>query len=247
MDDLTRDVFLGGRLAIWQPRHGYRAATDPILLAAAVDAVSGQSVLELGCGAGTALLALGRRVPGLALHGVERQRDYAELARRNGAENGLALTVVDADLTRLPSELRIGFDHVIANPPYYPVQSPPARDPGRDGALREDTPLADWVQVGLRRVRSGGWLTMIHLATRLPDILTALDGRAGAISVLPLTARIGRDAGRVIVRARKGSRAPFRLLAPLVLHDGGHHAADADDFSPTARAILRDAAAVSWG
>ena len=40
-DSLTRDGFLGGRLAILQPRDGYRAATDPVLLAAAVPARAG--------------------------------------------------------------------------------------------------------------------------------------------------------------------------------------------------------------
>ena len=31
--------------------------------------------------------------------------------------------------------------------------------------------------------------------------------------------RAGRPAERVLVRARKGSRAPLTLLAPFVLHD----------------------------
>ena len=58
-EELTDDGFLGQRLHILQPRQGYRAATDPVLLAAAVPAQSGQSVLELGCGAGVASLCLG--------------------------------------------------------------------------------------------------------------------------------------------------------------------------------------------
>ena len=34
--DLTHDAFLGGRIRVWQPARGYRAGTDPVLLAAAV-------------------------------------------------------------------------------------------------------------------------------------------------------------------------------------------------------------------
>lgn len=247
MDDtgLTRDVFLGGRLAIWQPREGYRAATDPILLAAAVPAQPGQSVLELGCGAGVALLSLGRRVEGLRLDGIERQALYADLARRNAAENGLAATVTGADLTALPAELRRGFDHVIANPPYYRPGSPAARDQGRDAALREETPLSDWIEAGLKRVKPGGYLTMIHLAERLPEILSPLLGRAG-LTVRPITARQGRAAGRVLVQARKGARSPFRLLAPLVMHAGADHGQDGDDFTPEATSLLRDGQALAW-
>ena len=60
LGDLTCDDFLGGRLSIWQPRDGYRAGVDPVLLAASVPARAGQSVLELGCGTGD-LLASGHQ------------------------------------------------------------------------------------------------------------------------------------------------------------------------------------------
>ena len=133
---LTCDGFLGGKLRILQPRAGYRAATDPVFLAATVPAQAGQSVLELGCGAGVALLSLGRRVPGLQLFGVELQPDYADLAQRNAAANGVACTIHCADLTQMPADLRTqNFDHVIANPPYFPKASgTAAADSGRETA-----------------------------------------------------------------------------------------------------------------
>lgn len=244
--ELTCDALLGGRLRLWQPRAGYRAATDPILLAAAVPARAGEAVLELGCGAGAALLALGLRVPGLNLTGVELQPEYAGLARRNAAGNGLAVTIHQADLTALPPELRRPFDRVLMNPPFFDPAAPGALDAGRDTAQREATPLADWIAAGLRRLAPGGWLTVIHRAERLPGILAALTGPAGDIAVRPLAPRAGRPAGRVIVQARKGARGPFRLLAPLVLHAGAAHPGDRDHFTPEASAILRDGAALDW-
>ena len=242
---LSEDGFLGGRLRIRQPREGYRAAMDPVLLAAAVPARAGQAVLELGCGAGVASLCLGRRVAGLRLFGVERQPGYAALARANAARNGIALAVAEGDLAALPAELRrLSFDHVIANPPYFPAGGgTPARDAGREAAQREETPLALWVAAGLRRLRPGGWLTLIQAADRLPELLSALAGRA-AVTVLPVAPREGRPAGRVILCARKGGRSPFRLLAPLVLHAGAVHPGDQENFNPAARAILREGASL---
>ena len=116
--DLTHDAFLCGRLHLWQPRKGYRAATDPVLLVAACPAVAGQRVLDLGCGAGAASLCLAARVPGLQLAGLELQAAYATLARRNAAENGIDMQVEEGDLASMPRALRVAFDHVIAKTPY---------------------------------------------------------------------------------------------------------------------------------
>lgn len=244
-EDQTQDLFLGGRLRLSQPRSGYRAAADPVLLAAACPAQAGQSVLELGCGVGVASFCLGWRVAGLHLHGLERQADYAELARHNAAVTGIGLDVHLGDLRAMPPALRGSFDHVIANPPYFaPADGTAARDPGREAAQREETPLADWILAARKRLHPGGWLTLIQLADRLPDVLRALDG-FGAIAVLPLIPRPGRAATRIILRARKGARSPFRLLAPLVLHDGPAHDGDRENYAPEARAILRDGAALA--
>lgn len=244
-DDLTEDRFLGGRLRICQPRDGYRAGVDPVLLAAACPARGGESVLELGCGVGVASLCLGWRVAGLRLAGLELQPGYAALARHNACVSGISMAVHDGDLRDMPAALRIGFDHVIANPPYLAPQGGTiARDPGREAALREVTPLSDWIATARRRLSPGGWLTMIHAADRLPDVLAGLAG-FGAVAVLPLAARPGRPATRVILRARKGARAPFRLLAPLILHDGPAHEADRENYAPALRAILREGAALA--
>lgn len=245
-EELTDDGFLGQRLHILQPRQGYRAATDPVLLAAAVPARSGDSVLELGCGAGVASLCLAARISGLGLTALERQPAYAALARMNAVRNGLGLTVVEGDLAAMPDGLRRPFDHVIANPPYFAAgDGTAAGDAGREAALREDTPLAAWIDAATRRLAPGGWLTLIHRAARLPHLLAVMDRRMGSQSVLPLAPRPDRAASRVILRARKGGRAAFRLLAPMVLHDGAAHDADRDSFTPEVRAVLRDGADLS--
>ena len=211
---LTRDAFLGGRLSILQPESGYRAGIDPVLLAASVAAKPGQSVLELGCGVGVAILCLAARVAGLTLTGVELQPDYADLAQRNARENDVSLDVAVADLADLPSDLRqCRFDHVIANPPYFDRRhGPDASNPGREAALGEATPLAVWLDVARRRLVDGGTLTLIQRIDRLPDCLSALDHRMGSVTVRPLSARMGAIAGGILVAciqrwARKVSSA----------------------------------------
>ncbi|MGZ2256742.1 tRNA1(Val) (adenine(37)-N6)-methyltransferase [Roseobacter sp. A03A-229] len=244
-DNITRDAFLGGRVRLYQPRTGYRAGVDPVLLAASVKAAPGQSVLDLGCGVGAAMLCLAARVPGLSLTGVEVQDDYATLARRNG---GGAAEVITADITDLPADLRQRqFDHVLANPPYFDrAASRAAHDTGREAALGERAPLADWVRVAAKRLKPKGLAHIIHRAERLPDILGAWPSGMGSIEVLPLSPRVGRRAELVIVRARKNGRGAFKLHAPLVLHAGARHTTDADDYVPEVKAVLRDGAALEF-
>ena len=245
MDDLTQDKFLCGKLQLWQPRLGYRAATDPVLLAAACPALPGQSVLDLGCGVGAAALCLAARVPELRLSGLEVQAEYAALARRNAAETGIPMQIEIGDLADMPKALRVDFDHVIANPPYYPKGGTRSPNAGRAVALQIDTPLSDWVQAASRRLAPGGWLTLICGADGLPEVLAAMGTKLGSASVLPLTARVGKPALRIILRARKTGRAAFRLLAPFVIHHGASHDGDRESYTARASEILRGGESLS--
>ncbi len=240
--DLSDDRFLSGRLRLLQPMNGYRAATDPVLLAAACPAAAGESVLDLGCGAGAAALCLGQRVPGLALAGLELQPAYADLARRNALRNSIPFEVHEGDLSCMPTALRRDFDHVISNPPYYQAGGSPSPVADRATAMRVETPLSAWVAAATRRLRPGGWLTLICGTDGLPEVLAALTPKLGSAAVLPLGAREGRAALRVIVQARKGGRAPFRLLAPFIIHAGAAHDGDRESYTAAANAVLRDGA-----
>ena len=245
-DALSHDGFLGGRLQIYQPKCGYRAGIDPVLLAAAIPARKGQHVLELGCGGGVASLCLGQRVPGLVLAGLELQASYADLAKRNARGNGVKLEVYHGDIRALPPALRArGFDHVLANPPYFRSTAVSgAKDEGRRIAQAGTLPLSIWADVATRRLVPGGYVTFIQKADRLSELLAGFDARMGGVRILPVAARAGRVADLVILQARKGSRAALRLLPPLVLHEGERHEKDGESFTPRVSAILRDGAAL---
>lgn len=238
---VTEDALLGGRLRLRQPADGFRAAIDPILLAAAVPAAPGQRVLELGTGTGVAALCLARRVPGARVVGLELQPALARLAAENARINGLdpAVSVVAGDVAAPPFRLG-GFDHVMANPPYLERGSgtlPP--DAARALAVGEGpADLGRWLAAALDLVRPRGTLTLVHRADRMGDLLRLLAGRAGGIVVFPLWPGEGRAARRILLAARRGSSAPLTLAPGLVLHGPGGR------FTPAAEAILRDGAAL---
>ncbi len=240
--ELTQDAFLGGQVMAWQPRTGYRAGVDAVLLAAACPAQKGEAVLELGCGVGVAALCVAART-GAVVTGVELQARYAALARRN------KIDVVEADIASLPTDLRQRqVQHVIFNPPYFePQRGATAPDAGRAAARAESAPLSLWFDVAEKRLRAKGTVTVINRAERLPDMLRAIGPTLGSIEVLPLQPRSRRDARLVLLRAKKDGRAAFRLHAPVIMHSAAQHTGDHPDYTVQIQGILQDAAPLSFG
>ncbi len=234
----SEDALLGGVVRLRQPTAGYRAAIDPVLLAAAVPARAGEHVLDIGAGTGAAALCLAARVRHCRVTGLERDPAYARLAAENAALNGFCerVGILTGDLSRPPAALLPGsFDHVMANPPHLePGRGRSPADKGRAAAHVEDeTGLRHWIRFGLKMARPRGTITLIHRAERLGELLGELAAGAGEIVVFPLWPGAAKPARRVIVRARPGVASPLRLGAGLLLHgaDGG--------YTDEAEAVLR--------
>jgi tRNA1(Val) A37 N6-methylase TrmN6 len=244
-DHPTDDAFLGGALQILQPRSGYRAGLDAVMLAAAVPAAAAgpTRVLDVGAGVGTAGLCLARRAEHAEVTLLEREPALAHLAAENVQRNGLgsrvrvaqgAVGLSAAGLKALDLAPE-SFDQVMANPPFH-VSDAGTLAPGALKASAHAMPQADlerWVRFLVRMAAPGGGATVIHKAHELGRLLSVLEGRFGALKVLPLHPRGGAPAHRVIVQGIKGSRAPLTLLAGFVLHGAG------DAFTPETQAILR--------
>lgn len=237
---VTEDGLLGGRLRLLQPAEGYRAAIDPVLLAAAVAAPEGGHVLDLGCGTGAALLCLASRRPDLTLTGIDADESALDLARRSAALNGMAARCAFERRAVEDGLPRQSFDAVLTNPPYLAEGrgTAPAAS-RRDAHMEGGADLACWLDEAMRSLRPKGSLHVVHRADRLPEILALIAPRLGAIEILPLWPKAGAEARRVIVSARRDRKSPARLLPGLVLHEADGR------FTAEAEAILRDGLALA--
>ncbi|MBL4801893.1 MAG: N-6 DNA methylase [Emcibacter sp.] len=246
MTGVSRDDFLGGAIRLYQPEEGYRIATDTVFLAASINYQVNDRILDMGAGTGGILSCLLSRTEGQEekqagtniFHGIEQQSELLALARRNAQENdfGDRIEYFAGDIAQPPVSCEPNsYHHVVSNPPYLKKNGATA-SPYQTKAMAHmdsDIDLGEWVHLCLRMIRPLGYLTLVHRADRLDDIIAALHGKAGDIIIFPLWSTRDKDARRVIIQARKGSKGIIALKPGLIVHtsDG--------TFTPEAEAILR--------
>ena len=246
-DVAATDAFFGGRLRLRQPARGHRAGTDALLLAAAAPLEFEDLALDVGAGVGAAGLAFAALRPKARIGLIEIDPATAALARENLALNGMAERgeVFEADALVPMRRRAVGLVDaraglVISNPPFLdPRRTRASPDPDRrrahvapadaaeDGASQApyEAWLAAWIAACLALARPGGTLILIHRPEALGAMLAALEGRAGAATVLPVYARAEAPATRILLRAKKGSRAPLSIAPGLILHENARFTA----------------------
>ena len=248
---LTHDGILNNRLRLWQPAkssHGYRFNSDSVLLAAAVPATAGQTVLELGSGVGAAALSLAYRVPDILLLAVEINPELARLGTRNASENGLANAVktIVADAAALPLHPNPPMlDHIMLNPPYYESSRERLGRAPQARFQPPEKPLRQWLTPAVACLKTNGSLTMIYPANRVAEGLDALPADLGKIQILPLLSHPDQPPKRLLIHAQKLANPGDPPTAPhyhsgLLLHqaDGG--------FTAEAKHLLREAGGLNW-
>lgn len=223
---------LNKQVRLLQTAAGFRTSIDSVLLAAACRAKSGDHILDLGCGVGSAGLCVLWRVPGVRLTGVELQAESVELARENAALNGMAdrCSFDHEDVLAFKGR---GFDHVICNPPFLEagthVTSPSESLAIARGHVYAEISLIDWINLAYKALNQQGSFTIIHRADHTDRIVQALGARFGAVEIIPLWPHAGEAAKRVIVRAIKDRKSGSVLHPGLVLHEAdGCYTAAAD-------------------
>jgi tRNA1Val (adenine37-N6)-methyltransferase len=183
-----------------QPEGGYRFSRDSVLLALfAPEELPGRAAdLGAGCGVvGLEALARGRLKGLKALYLIEAAEVFREALMENAGKaaspSGPAITPLMADWRRLgPDDLGGPLDHLLVNPPYFPVGSSGPARPDRHRARHETHgDLGDLFGTARRLLRPGGGLSLSWPRARLAVLVETAAASGWAPVRLKLPPRPG--------------------------------------------------------
>jgi tRNA1Val (adenine37-N6)-methyltransferase len=226
MTESLDSLSIGG-LELFQAVKGYRFSLDPILLARFTRVKNQSKIVDLGTGSGVLPLILATISDVRQCVGLEIQESLYHRAQRNVEHNQLEnkVRIVQGDVRDIRSLFSGGTtDLVVSNPPFRApengrVSAGYERATARHelfGGLKDFVAAAGWL------LKNGGNFTMIHLAERLPQILTLMQG----VGLEPKRLRLvhphsGDPARLVLVEGTKYARPGLAVEAPLFVYDSG--------------------------
>lgn len=219
LDDLMRL----GRVII-QSENEFCFSMDSVLIAHFPRFKRNARVLDLGTGTGVIPLLIADEVKEICA--VELNAQMADIARRNVELNGLSekISVVEGDYRKHRELFKAeSFDLAIANPPYTPIKNGAANKLSGVARARHEftATLEDVVTAARFALKFRGVFCMIHLASRLCEIVDALHRRQMEMKRLrPIQPKANRDANLIMLEAVVGANAGnLQILPPLVVHN----------------------------
>ena len=240
--EINLDKLLGGRVELFQPKLGFKATTDSVLLAASIPFKKGERALDLGSGLGAASFCLAARVLEANVIGLELNDDLVALANKSATHMNVTdrIKFISCDIFNIEKNLHdslIDINHILLNPPWF-SHRPLKRLENLDKRiakveLNED--LHGWLKVCKSLLCRRGRLTLIHRAESLSKVIFSLvNNKFGDITILPIMSKSGGYAKTIVVTALSGSKGGCSIISNIYLHD------KCGNYTNTAEDILRN-------
>jgi tRNA1(Val) A37 N6-methylase TrmN6 len=227
-EGLSFDFFLEQRLRLLQPIKGFRSGSDAVFLAQSfpfLDATQTHiKVLDVGCGIGAVGLCIAKQNPQIQVFALDIQESYVQLAQKNAEINQLEsqFKAVSCNLENILNSFEAdSFDFIVSNPPYFDYERSrkPEHEPIAMARHSQDFNIQTWIRKCLSVLKNWGYLTLVFPTERLDEVMRAVEGRAGNISIYPLWSQHKKRAKLMLFRCQKASKAPLTLHFGQIVHE----------------------------
>ncbi len=231
-DAVSRDGFFRGQFEALQPKKGgHRSGLDALLLAASVSDNQQGRIADFGAGAGVAGMAVAARVRDVDVDLIEIDTEMSGLASdglllASNSRFTNRLKVIQADVSLSGDKREISglanasYDQVIMNPPFNDESYRPSPQPKRmDAHVMGEGGLDPWLRSAAAVLRASGKISLILRPKSLGQMLAGFQGRFGNAQIMPIHAKRGEAANRIVVVGTKGARGPLNLLPGVVMHN----------------------------
>jgi tRNA1(Val) A37 N6-methylase TrmN6 len=199
---------------------GFRYTSDSLFL---VDFIRGfkltGEVLDVGCGCGIIGLLLAKHHPHLSVSLIDIDPVNCKITEANGHTNGLMVSTICGDFLTLPTEKK--YDFIVSNPPYYPSNTTQSSHTHLATSRYESyLPLENFLEHAQKLLKPQGELLICHHPQALSRVLMGIKSLK-AIHLQMVHATIEKEASLVMVRYKKDSKSPLKILPPLVAMSDG--------------------------
>lgn len=221
MTEYNKNYLLDKKIKIYQPIDGYRASSDAVWLAAAVNKVKmGDTFLDVGSGTGAVSLCLAERFKDkkIMITGIELQSMLVDAANISAQDNNFDfISFKNANIFETNFS-PCSFSHVITNPPYALNDMPSPNLSKATAHNFQSENLSKWIDFCIKMLKPFGYFYIINRAEALSEIIASIYNKLGGIEIFPLYSKNHQKAKRVIVRAQKDSKAPLIIHPAILVH-----------------------------
>lgn len=226
---------LGGGISVYTaPPHIFNE--DSLLLASFARAERAGRACDFGTGCGIIPLLWCRREQPDLITAIDLSDQACALAQYGVEQNGLTdrVEIVCTDLRDFWRMVRVRYDLVCMNPPYYRTGSGRRSENGAKVLARHDgaAEIGEVCTCAARVLNQGGRLCICFPAERLCDALCAMrSSRIEPKRMRPVAARPGRSARLYLIEGVLGGRPGVQMEPELISCDNsGKRTAQMEEF-----------------
>ena len=225
---LRLDDLIIGNFSLWQDPEEFCFSMDAVWLGQYVNVQPHKRYAELGTASGAIshiLIARGAT----SVVGFELNEKTAALCEKNCRWNHIEdkLQVVQGDYREAYKNYGGQFDHVVVNPPYFPLGKGAVSDSdGRKMALHEaETTLIEVAKAAKRLLKFGGYFWMVYRADQLLYALETLRSeQLEPKRIRFIHSHRGDPSKWMLISAKLGSKEGVIIEEPLFVYkdDGSY-------------------------